>query len=75
MSNIPMKIRIKTPTGETIEFETDPLETLESLQRRIMALENSTEEILEIRLDCEIVKAPPVQQPNFWRFIFQHTKS
>jgi hypothetical protein len=69
-----MKIRIKTPTGETIDFEADPLETLESLQRRIMALENSTEEILEIRLDCEIVKAP-VQQPNFWRFIFQHTKS
>jgi len=64
-----MNLRIKTLSGEIIEIDADPLETLESLQKRIIDNEGvKQQEILEIRLDCEIIRAPPAQQPNFWNW-------
>jgi len=67
MSYIPMNLRIKTLSGEIIEIDADPLETLDSLQKRIIDNEGvKQQEILEIRLNCEIILIPTPPKPNFW---------
>lgn len=64
-----MNIRIKTLSGEIIEMNADPLETLESLQKRIINNEGvKQQEIQEIRLDCEIILIPFTPKPNFWNW-------
>jgi hypothetical protein len=64
-----MNLRIKTLSGEIIEMESDPLETLESLQKRIINNEGvKQQEIQEIRLDCEIILIPTPPKPNFWNW-------